>query len=326
MFAKESVSFTDGYVPSASRPGPLSPLRTLRTLVRSWSESGSHLPSRLGTSRSLASSQPAPAELFTAALIGDLLLDLPDTEELTGRICAVLSDALLRTSLLPLFADQQQPADVGCTALACSLLLRAGLPVGDSAQQALDQMLSHLTPEGIIPTHIISGDGTDSAQQRGERVDLATCASALYLARLLGRSSEMCRTESYVRWFFLNGQYQQGTRHHPTAETFLYFFGRLVCHFPNSYVSLRQHLGQAVLARIGTSRHPIDLSQRIILARWLGLPNYTEQAQLQRLQQSDGTWPADSISLIPTEDDLLFLGSSALSTAFAYRALSPCPN
>lgn len=326
MFGKESVVTVDGYGFSgglaAARPRALAPLRTLRALLRSWSESGTHFSAQLGTARSLASSQPAPAELFTAAVIGDLLLGLTGTEELTLRINAMLLDGLRRSPLLALFKDRRpQPADVGFTALAYSLLLRAQQPVAKQANQALDLTLQQLTSEGLVPAHL--GDSTRTPRH----MDLVACTQVLYLARLLGRADEVRRTESYVRCYFLNEHFQQGTRYHLTAETFLYFLGRLICHFPSTYVSLRQHLGQAVLARMGTSRHPIDLAQRIILARWLGLSDYTERAQLQRLQQSDGTWPADSMLLIQpdaqTGSDPLLLGSAALSTAFAYRALTP---
>lgn len=334
MLGKESIGSIEGYGFSdslaAARPRALSPLRTLRALVRAWSDSGAHFSAQLGTARSQPSSQPAPAELFTAAVIGDLLLGLPDTEELMLRLTTLLLDGLRQAPLLALFKDRRpQPADVGCTALALSLLLRFEHPVAKQAHHALDLMLQHVTSEGIVPAHI--GDSV----RNPNHIDLVTCINVLYLARMLGRADEVQPTELYVRWFFLNEHYQQGTRYHLTAETFLYFLGRLICHFPNTYVSLRQNLGQAVLARVGTSRQPIDLAQRIILARWLGLPDYTERAQLQRLQQSDGTWPADSILLIQPESkygtgaaagvhaDPLLLGSTALSTAFAYRALTP---
>jgi hypothetical protein len=201
--------------------------------------------------------------------------------------------------------------------MALSLLIRAGRPARTLAHRALDRILANVDADGVVATYF------DPTGERAGIVDPVVCVNALFLARQLGRSEEARPTEAFVRRALAEERYRDGTRYYQTAESFLYFLGRLVSAFPLAYADLRGSLRSALARRMATSAHPIDLAQRAIVARWLGARNTAEQALLQVQQQPDGAWPADSLFRYGRSRQLF--GSAALSTAFAVGALGGEP-
>lgn len=143
--------------------------------------------------------------------------------------------------------------------------------------------------------------------------------NALYLAHQLGRAHELRATEAFVLETLRHERYLDGTRYYPSPDTFLHFLGRLVCDFPRAYGALRPALARAILRRRGVTTHPIDVAQRVLLARRLGFVNPIDESRLHALRKRDGAWPADCLFRYG-RSGVLF-GSESLSTAFARRAL-----
>ncbi len=293
------------------------PLRdvAIEFLDAAWDGEGAHFPMRIGATRALDEGAASPPESFTAAIVADLTLDRPDAASLNARVFAMLDDELRRgDEALYFFKDHARlPADVDCTAIACSVLLRAGRPVAALAHRALDRIVANVNPDGVVATYFVrEGD-------RANVLDPVVCINALYLAQQLGRAHELRASEAYVLDALRHGRYLDGTRYYPSPDTFLHFLGRLVCDFPRAYGPLRPALARAILRRRGVTAHPIDVAQRVVLARRLGFANPVDEARLHALRRSDGAWPADSLFRYG-RTGVLF-GSASLATAFGLRAL-----
>ena len=117
---------------------------------------------------------------------------------------------------------------------------------------------------GVVATYF------DSTGERAGIVDEVVGVNALVLAYQLGRAAELRATEAHVTRFVLDERHLTGTRYYPSADTFAFFLGRLVTAFPEACPALHAPLCRMIAARTGTSHHPLDLAQRVIVGRALG--------------------------------------------------------
>lgn len=301
----------------STAPSPATASPALRALALRWDSDGAHFRTLNGGRRDLQDGRTAPPESFSPAVIADLLLGLSGADRVVEPVLEMLRAELREAPALFFFKDHALlPADADCTAIAASLLLRAGGAEGP-ARRALDLILANVGEGGVIATYF------DASGERAGILDPVVCANALYLAHQLGRGAEAAPTAAYLRRFLVEEGYLEGTRYYPAPETFLYFLGRLVFAFPGPCAALREPLRRAVEALPRTTRHPIDLAQRILLRRACGLPTGAEAALLRHLQGDDGAWPADSLFRYGRRS--IYFGSAALSTAFAAAALAAEP-
>lgn len=286
-------------------------------LAETWVASPGHFPLRTGTSPTLDEGDASPPESFTAAVIADLLLDHPAADTLTERVVAMLERELAASDpVFHFFKDHGLlPADADCTSLAHSLLLRAGRPTRARAHAALDRIVAHVDERGVIATYF------ERTGARAGIVDPAVCANALYLAAQLGRADETRATARFVEAVLAGDTWLRGTRYYPSPETFLHFVGRLALAFPDVHGGLCTALRRALARRMGATAAPIDLAQRVHLARRLGVAHGPDEALLRSLRRGDGAWPTDALFRYG-RSGVLF-GSSSLSTAFAASALAP---
>jgi hypothetical protein len=103
---------------------------------------------------------------------------------------------------------------------------------------------------------------------------------------------------------------------------FLYFLSKLVCDY--GVLSSRELgvLEDATAKGLRESEKPVEIALHITAARLLSLsksPWTARQATLAAMQQSDGSWPMESLWHFGSQSG--YFGSESLSTAFAIEAL-----
>lgn len=283
-------------------------------LARAWN--GEAFPCLTGETRHIEGNRAIQAESFTAMIIADLLYDVPKLRPMVGDIVESLVEELGDEDVYYFFKDHARlPADADCTALGLSVLLRVGTPVHEVAHRALDRIAQNRNEAGVVETYF------DPTGERDGIVDPVVCCNVLYLAHQLGREHEFVETVEYVAAVLEDGRYLEGTRYYPSPETFLYFLGRIVTDFPYSALTelVGARLRRVVAERIATSDSVLDLAQRSLLCRWLGIPSDHERVRLEGLQESPGSWPADALFQYGRTER--YFGSGSLSTAFAVAAI-----
>lgn len=281
-----------------------------------WRSDCGHIPCQTGPTRDLRDSWEVHPESFTSMIIADLLIGQREHQALVSRITAMLEQELdAGDGVFYFFKDHARlPADADCTALGLSVMLRAGALVTARAHRALDRILANTNDQGVVETYF------DPSGERAGIVDPVVCVNVLYLAHQLGRERECLATLDYVHQTIIDGSYLKGTRYYHSPDTFLYFAARLVRRFPQVHWVLLRPLRDALRARQDSTNHPLDLGQRVIAAKWLGLAHADESRELTELQEDDGCWPSDSMFRYGRKR--IYFGSRVLATAFAVRALT----
>jgi hypothetical protein len=253
-------------------------------------------------------------------VVAELMMDTPHCQNDVIDIVDMLVDELAEDIEFYFFKDHEMlPADADCTALGLSVMLRAGLPIKHTCEAALHNIQRYAlsNPEGIVTTYFVpEGD------ERSGILDRVVACNVLYLAHQMGKEGEFQSTLKYVEEQLVTKEYLKGSRYYYSPDTFLFFLGRVLHSFPASPLShLKPILAQEVRERIGTTSHPLDLSQRVMLSVWFGVDAYHSDLDTLIGQQSQpsGAWPLDS--LFQYGRKAVYFGSEALSTAFALAAL-----
>lgn len=241
-------------------------------------------PCVASTARDMATGAPVPQESFTSIAVADLL---PDTF-LAGSIRVVLEGELLRHGHgLSFYRDGASSIDILCTLRGYGVLL---------------PRLPRLRQDALTTLKLIS---------RGP-IDAPRTVDALRLAYQLGLWSAAPQILACVGQIVFEGSYLQW----PQPDAFLYAVARLVRDFPRTCGHLAAPVAAAIEQRLGSTDHVIDLAQRAIAARWLGLDASAELSALLEQREPSGWWPSDGLFHCGR-----FFGSRALSTAFAIRAV-----
>lgn len=255
--------------------------------------------------RELDKSQASPPERFTALVVGQLLSELPEARALTTQIAQTLAMAVGGADRVHFFHEASRlPPDADCTAVAYLLLLRTGQVDEQQAHRAFDLIAQTTNADGIVATYF------DPTGERANIIDAVVCANVVRLALRLGRLGEVWRTALYLRRLVRATEYLDGSRYYPSPDCLLYALS-----LGEPYEELRI----AVTNRIGATDHVIDLAQRVIAARRLGVDNEIDRERLIARRQPDGSWPAEGWFCYGRSKH--WFGSSALSTAFALAAL-----
>jgi len=255
-------------------------------------------------------------ELFPAMFILDLLYDSQLEAKTKNDLLDLLRNNSTKEGLYSYFVDERfLPPDVDDTALALASLIKANRISVSAASYAVDQILSNVSPEGIIEVFFVS-DGP----LKGE-IDPVVCANALYVIYMLGKENQAKKTESFVYETLQSGNYPY--LYYPSEDMFLYMVSRLVHSFPEMRKKFGEILSKRVVARIGSSEDPIDLAARVIAGKSVGIKNASESKKLLDLQNEDGSWRDDVFfqAKRPSNGKLYFYGSKEVTTAFAIRAL-----
>lgn len=285
-----------------------------------WRAHDGCFPCRTGTTRDLQDSQPVYPESFTSIVVAELLLELPGYRSIVETIVAMLEREIRDDGLFHFFKEHQRlPADADCSAMGLSILRRTSSAMAERAHRALDAMSANCNAQGVIETYF------DPTGERSGRLDAVVCTNVLSLAYQLGRGREFQPTLAHVAHVLREREYLDGTRYYHSPDAFLFFAGRLVRRLTEAgdretRDQLQPVLRSAVRERQGATRAPIDLAQRVILARWLDLDARAERQTLLAQRRADGAWPRDSLFRYGRRQ--IYFGSSALATAFAVRALA----
>ncbi|MBN2291051.1 MAG: hypothetical protein JXM70_01420 [Pirellulales bacterium] len=257
-----------------------------------------------------------PTEIFTSMVVADLLYkDLFKSKNMDYYVDN-LSECL-HEGLFHFFLEKALlPADVDCTAVGLSLLYETGRIDSSLVHQAVDKMLENTDEAGVIKVYF---------PPCGHRqyVDPVVCVNAMYLFALVGRENEARSSSDFVHHFISSGEYLKGTRYYPSPDVFLYFLFRFVERFQFADQSFEDLLRQRLCDRFGTTRSPLDLAIRVMLAGKMVIDNDGELEQLLAAQGSDGAWPADLFFSFGKRRG--FFGCRELTTAFAAKALAASP-
>nr|HEX4314196.1 hypothetical protein [Kofleriaceae bacterium] len=280
-------------------------------LTTQWRHHHTHFPCFVSETRRFASQRPVDAELFTALGIASRLRDVAAARALTDAIAAALAARIAGDDRVHFFLDRSRlPADADCTAVAYLLLLDTERDVAAAAHRALDRIAANVDARGVVATYF------EQAGDRAGIVDAVVCLNAIRLAVRLGRLGDVRASWDHVRDVLATGAYLAGTRYYPSPDALLDGFAKLA-DVPGAP---RDELRRAVAARLGASDHPLDLAQRVMAARQVGVDASADRERLAALAQPDGTWPADGWFCYGRSRQ--WFGSAALTTAFALGALA----
>lgn len=119
--------------------------------------------------------------------------------------------------------------------------------------------------------------------------------------------------------------YLSGTRFYQTAESFLFFFSRLLPYLPRTNTStstntLSPLLRARILERAGAPGDALALSMRLLAGMMVGLRLERDLVEMLRMQEEDGGWAPCWIYKYGSSG--VKIGNRGLSTAFALRAIA----
>lgn len=280
-----------------------------------WRQGRDHLPCITSRDRSLRGGTIVHPESFTAMVVADLLLDERDYGVLVRGIASMLEFELGNDEVFHFFKEHERlPADADCTALGLSVMIRSGLSVCDTAHRALDRIIANSNGDGVVETYF------DPTGERDGIIDPIVCANVVFLALQLGRGDEVRETLAHIERVLIEESYLEGSRYYHSADTFLYFLGRVVRHFPETRERLLEPLQDAVRKRLGVpSEHTIDVAQRALLCAWLEIDDEGTLENLVDMREGDGCWPNDALFRYGRKK--VYFGSRIVATAFAVRAI-----
>ena len=288
-------------LPDAVAPG-------LRWLAAQWRAHRTHFACQVSDDRAFTGARPVAPERFTALVIGQLLDAAAPSPagELARAVAVACGPVPPGAPGVHFFLDPELlPADADCTAVACLLRLAAGHPALDEAHRAFDRIAANTAAGGVVATYF------DPTGERDGIVDAVVAANVMRLAWRLGRAAEVGPTWRHLRALVEDGRFLAGTRYYPSPDCLLYALS-LGEPFPA--------LVRALERRLGATDDTLDLAQRALAARRLGLRAGADRARLAARAPADGVWPAEGWFCYGRSRR--WFGSAALTTAFATAALA----
>jgi hypothetical protein len=235
-------------------------------------------------------------------------------------------------------------SDTDCTALAAATLYEHDLMTSSDLADVSKELVLAAAPcahqldgagdvhPGVVMVYWDDGNTDRAAPHRGRKHDAVACANVLYTLALAEESGVGVDTEvvdatvRHVGDHLLSRRYLAGTRYYPAPEVFLYATARLCARFDDHArllgPGLRRELSHA---RDHPVSSPLDLALSIITADTMGVGGARRErlADLARLQQHDGSWPAASYYRMGRFP--VYFGSPLITTLFAMRAMQADP-
>ncbi|KAL5366591.1 HAD-like domain-containing protein [Aspergillus floccosus] len=200
------------------------------------------------------------------------------------------------------------PDDLDTTSLALSIVP----PAPEVASSVMDEIVSRLNKDGIVPTYF---DDTRP------RVDPIVCINVVTLFAKHHREDQLSTTITWIRDVLYHRAYLAGTRYYASPESFLFFFTRLISNLrPGSLKEdLSGLLAERLRERNGTPADSLALSMRILACQALGIESPTDVTRLSAMQCTDGGWPPCVIYKYGSGG--LGITNRGVSTAFAVKAI-----
>lgn len=287
--------------------------KAYRFLEDSWLAHGN----QTWMSEHLDISEPveSPKEIFSTLLMLDLLIDEELNASVKKQMVQLIEQACLPDGTFYFFHNQDLlPRDVDTTTFGITILKREGKIADKVAEEGLSHVLRNCVPEGMIEVYL-----SPKKKEREGRLDPAVCANVLYALTQAGRQGEAEPTIRYLHQALKEETYLEGTLYYPSPDAFLYFVARVVSTFPMYQAEFADLLKEKIRNRMGASDQALELSMRILAAKYLGIECEKEQEKLAAQQLRDGSWPAYTI--FKGNSKYKYFGSRELTTAFAIQAL-----
>lgn len=137
-----------------------------------------------------------------------------------------------------------------------------------------------------------------------------------------GRGQQLGRTLQVIHDVLLNRTYIHGTRHYPSPDCCLFFFGRLLQSSADTHLktTLSPLLTARTQERVGQSGSALDLAMRILTCSSLGLNCSTDRRALLAMQCEDGGWEGGWLCEYGSTG--VKLGNRGVTTALAIKAIA----
>ncbi len=252
-------------------------------------------------------------ELFSTLLIANLISNHPLAEELRSMILSGLIPHQDQGRFRFLKNQQSHlPFDVNSTSLGLSFLIEFGQLPYETVDRVVDQLLQNTNDRGLIRVYL-------SEDKLDEIVDPVVALNVLYLVNMFERGEAAAKTQKYVQDVLISRRYNQGTYFYRSADAFLFFFARLVNHFPYLKLQWGYELKRAVMERLGTRANAMERAMRLYMCKSLGIDAAYQAEQLLALQKPDGSWPSEV--LLENEHGSALLAGSSLTSALALYSL-----
>lgn len=269
----------------------------------------------IGLSQNFAENFQSPPETSNM-LIADVLLKYHPKSKLTTDTIGYLNKQS-KHGLFTYFEDRDlYPPDSDVNAIGYSILFEtSSFTSPEEINRILTTLLSNTNSDGIVQVWI-------SHDSRQKQIDHVVATNIMYLAHLLGRSVEIEPSKNWVHQVLESNEYLNGSRYYNSPSAFLFALSRVASRFDSFRQDFQGQLYTSVAKRVGAEDRPINIAMVIMAAKSLGINTEEDQEKLLRMQNEDGSWPADALFRFGSKER--YFGSRALTTAYAIRALEVC--
>ncbi|KAI0310794.1 HAD-like domain-containing protein [Amylostereum chailletii] len=176
----------------------------------------------------------------------------------------------------------------------------------------MNEMLQYRNEDGIIQTYF---------DHKRRRMDPVVCINVLSLFYSYDRGTELAATQRWVFDVLKHRAYLDGTRYYETAESFLYFLGRLLKMTANGDVHrlFPSLLKERLQERIGAPGDALALAMRIVACATVGIRDEIDLRRLLAMQHEDGSWGPGGVYKYGSSG--ISIGNRGLATALALEAI-----
>jgi HAD superfamily hydrolase (TIGR01509 family) len=210
----------------------------------------------------------------------------------------------------PLLTTETFPDDLDDTALAL-LLPTPYSPCRSTIASVLDEMQSHITPDGLLLTYF---------DAERPRFDPFVGANVLRLFYANRRGHQLAGTLGYMHKLLFTRGYKFGTRYYHLPDWLFYYLAELVsAHSDPELEGLRLLLKRRLQEGIGRDTDVMACALRCMACRALGMDNERDLATLVSTQEVDGGWPMGWLNRYGSSG--IKVGSRGVVTAMAVRCI-----
>ncbi|EJT99798.1 HAD-like protein [Dacryopinax primogenitus] len=233
--------------------------------------------------------------------------------ELTGRADIVNYDKYDR--LFHFYQGDKQPTikefpyDMDTTSIGLSICPHIK---PEMRHDVMNEMLTCLNTDNIIQTYF---------DRKRPRIDPIVCCNILTLFYSNGRGDEplLQQTKAWVIDTLKTRAYLGGTTYYHCAETYLFFFSRLLLHSPELCAQYLDLLLIRIRERVGIPSEACGLALRMLLCAQHDLDPGQDFKLLLLAQESDGGWPAGGFYRYPGNG--VMIGHRGWVTCVALEAI-----
>ncbi|TFK65518.1 HAD-like protein [Pluteus cervinus] len=186
-----------------------------------------------------------------------------------------------------------------------------------TADAVLDEIstYAYLDPDKIVPV---------SSDRHRHAVDPTVSCNILRFFYHFNRGQEVTATLNYVDSILRHRAYLDGTHHHPSPDSFLYFLTRLVHDYGDKNPDLRCQfqvmLRERLRERVNKKGCALSIAMRARACQMMGISAAADVKSLQAMQCDDGGWPM--VWYRRCGQTGLRMGNRGVTTAMAVDAIA----